>query len=356
MIIKMKKLNLDEDKIKDLYLNKKRTIKEISKIFDVSRASIQRRLKKMNVKIIQRKYSRRALNKIHLDLEKIKELYTCKNKTVEQIAKIFKVGETAIFNRLKKLGVIKRKGEIIKFKLDLDKIKDLYINKKKSASEIGKIMEVSYGTILNRLKENNIKLRSVSEANKILYKEGKMKVWNTGLTKETDERVKRFGKNTGRTLKRLHKEGKIKIWNKNKHMIHSGSFKKGENHPLFNNWSSREPYGKKFSPKLKEQIRKRDNYTCQECGKKQKELFKRCKNGKIIHYKLPIHHIDYVKINNSPLNLISLCSKCHLKTNHNRKHWTSYFKMKIFLKEFFDSRNIKVFNENRKLIVMERLR
>ena len=108
----------------------------------------------------------------------------------------------------------------------------------------------------------------------------------------------------------------------------------------------REPSGQNWTNKLRNEIRKRDNYTCQECGKIQNELKR----------KLEVHHIDYNKKNCSIFNLITLCRSCHSKTQGNTKHWTNYFKMKIFLKEFFNPKNIKVFNENRKLIVMERLK
>jgi 5-methylcytosine-specific restriction endonuclease McrA len=53
--------------------------------------------------------------------------------------------------------------------------------------------------------------------------------------------------------------------------------------------------------KLAEDIRKRDNYTCQVCGKKYD----------ILH----VHHIIPYRIsrNNNPDNLETLCGKCHLK-------------------------------------------
>jgi len=122
----------------------------------------------------------------------------------------------------------------------------------------------------------------------------------------------------------------------------TGHNAKGKGNPTFNNWSSRKPYGIEFSPELKEKIRQRDNHTCQECENHQKQL----------KSKLDIHHIDYNKKNNSSLNLISLCRKCHMKTGFNRKHWKQYFKMKIFLNEFFDPNNILVWNENHQLIGM----
>ena len=48
-----------------------------------------------------------------------------------------------------------------------------------------------------------------------------------------------------------------------------------------------------------------------------------------IKRKLDVHHIDYDKKNNDPKNLISLCRKCHMKTNKNRKYWTKYFQNKL---------------------------
>ncbi len=100
-------------------------------------------------------------------------------------------------------------------------------------------------------------------------------------------------------------------------------------HPMYGlmpeetpNWrggASFEPYGLEFNDKLKERIRERDNYTCQECKMHQDEL----------GYKLPIHHIDYDKQNNLMDNLIALCRSCHAQTNFGREDWTDYFNARI---------------------------
>lgn len=109
----------------------------------------------------------------------------------------------------------------------------------------------------------------------------------------------------------------------------TGHNSRGETNSAFNNWSSREPYGKEFSPELKELIRKRDKYRCQECFRHQDELYRKNKNGKIVKYKLDIHHIDFNKNNNDANNLISLCRSCHTQTNFNRESWTDYFQNKL---------------------------
>jgi hypothetical protein len=66
---------------------------------------------------------------------------------------------------------------------------------------------------------------------------------------------------------------------------------------------------------FKEQIRYRDGYKCQLCGKPEIE---NCR-------KLDVHHIDYNKQNISEKNLTSLCKSCHIKTNNNREYWKEYF-------------------------------
>ena len=74
----------------------------------------------------------------------------------------------------------------------------------------------------------------------------------------------------------------------------------GEEHWNWQNGKSFEKYGTEFNKKLKEKIKKRDNYQCQSCN---------------FQNKLVIHHIDYNKLNNVENNLISLCRPCHGKVH-----------------------------------------
>jgi hypothetical protein len=88
-----------------------------------------------------------------------------------------------------------------------------------------------------------------------------------------------------------------------------------KNHPNWKWWISTEAYWLEFNEDLKEVIRNRDRRKCKLCYAT--ELYNL--------EKLSVHHIDYNKKNNDPVNLISLCRHCHLKTNYNREHWTQYF-------------------------------
>jgi len=87
-----------------------------------------------------------------------------------------------------------------------------------------------------------------------------------------------------------------------------------ENSPLWRGGKSFEPYDKTFNNQFKRAIRKRDNQVCMLCGIHREKL-KRA---------LDVHHINYDKLMSIPQNCISLCQSCHVKTNHNREHWTKF--------------------------------
>ena len=90
----------------------------------------------------------------------------------------------------------------------------------------------------------------------------------------------------------------------------------GANNPNWHGGIANELYGTEFDETLKDMIRERDDYCCKLCGISQQEHIEL--NGR----KLPVHHIDYCKRNNSPQNLITVCSQCYGKTNGSREYYT----------------------------------
>ena len=108
-------------------------------------------------------------------------------------------------------------------------------------------------------------------------------------------------------------------WMRNYNFKYKSDQVKGSKNPNWHDGVSFEPYGLEFNKELKEEIRKRDNYRCQECHYTEQQLKR----------KLDIHHIDYDKKNCKPNNLISLCHSCHPKTNFNRESWIEYYKNKV---------------------------
>ena len=215
--------------------------------------------------------------------------------------------------------------------------------------------------------------------------------WNKELTKETDERVRKSSKKQSEIRTKLLKEGKIQVWNKGltindervKNNLNSlGKFKgeerkdktykelygdeksneikkkmgktqskiklgknnpmygvRGEEHPRFgttpsfntrkkqsaiyqgiliDEWKkfiSKEPYDQNWTPKFRRFIRKRDNQICLKCGIHREKL----------NESLSVHHINYNKKLTIPQNCCSICRKCNAEVNYNRPHWTKFF-------------------------------
>jgi hypothetical protein len=83
------------------------------------------------------------------------------------------------------------------------------------------------------------------------------------------------------------------------------------------NWKggiSYEPYCEVWNDiEYKTSIKERDNYKCKhpDCWE----------NSKI----LVIHHINYIKKDCSPKNLITLCNSCNSRVNNDREKWMKYF-------------------------------
>jgi hypothetical protein len=143
--------------------------------------------------------------------------------------------------------------------------------------------------------------------------------WNKGLHPDymQKENHPMFGKHHTEETRR-----KISLATKGKKM--SEEFKRkiseimgGDKHWNWQGGKSFEPYSVSWTETLKRAIRERDHYSCQLCGKFQGDIA------------FDIHHINYDKKNCNPENLITLCRRCHNKTNINRNYWISYFKNRV---------------------------
>lgn len=89
----------------------------------------------------------------------------------------------------------------------------------------------------------------------------------------------------------------------------------GSNNPAWKGGISFEPYCEQWIDKqYKNSIKIRDNYKClnPECN---------CNNNN----DLVIHHIDYIKKNCHPLNLITVCRSSNAKANKDRKWHKAWY-------------------------------
>ena len=100
----------------------------------------------------------------------------------------------------------------------------------------------------------------------------------------------------------------------------------GKNHPFYgkygslsSNWKggiAAEPYCDAWLDKeYKESIKKRDNYECQN-----PDCWHTCDR-----LSLCLHHVDYVKKDCTPWNLLTLCKSCNTRANENREYWQKFY-------------------------------
>lgn len=208
-----------------------------------------------------------------------------------------------------------------------------------------KISEANYGKVVTeRTKQkirNSLKGKYKIRLGAVLSEETKRKISNSLLGRCSVKKGIPLGEDVKRKISIANK-GKS-AWNKGKpyliaSLVHKGKiisqevknkisytlkvserFKLDKN-PAWKGGTAKLRYPEEFY-QIRKEIYKRDNWSCQECGKS--------------HLQLHCHHIDYDKKNNIPRNLITLCATCHCKTNNTkREFWRD--KYRIALQNRFD--------------------
>ena len=127
--------------------------------------------------------------------------------------------------------------------------------------------------------------------------------------------------NKGKKIGPMSEDRKRKIGECNKRRIISETTREklskalsGENNPNWKGGISCEPYCDVWLNKeYKDSIKERDGYKC---------LNTEC-NGK--YKRLHLHHINYIKKDCHPLNLITLCISCNTKANKDRDWHQSWY-------------------------------
>lgn len=153
-----------------------------------------------------------------------------------------------------------------------------------------------------------------------LSKEHKLKIskFHKGKKHSLETKLKMSKAHTGKKLSIEHIE-KMRQANIGKKMS-TESIEKirlanlGEKSPRWKGGISCEPYCDVWLDKeYKQSIRDRDNNKCQnpDCWK--------------TNFHLTIHHINYIKKDCVPRNLITLCCSCNSRANKNRKEWTVFY-------------------------------
>ena len=264
--------------------------------------------------------AREILTREYLDRE-----YVLKERSAYSIARELGVHQSVVIRQLQSLGFSIRPTNHHALRTNLGKYTQLkytniltpeflrlqYIEKQRSAGDIGRELGICYRVVLEYLRRYGFEIRG-----RTFYSQG--------------ERNSTFGKvrsEEWRNKISTARKGKLigpknHFWGK-QHTIesqqlisdHHADFSL-DKHPRWNGGKSFEPYTTKFTKELKDLIRLRDGYRCQRCGAPQEECLRA----------LDIHHIDYDKTNCLPTNLISLCRNCNAIVNSSREYWAASFR------------------------------
>lgn len=252
-----------------------------------------------------------------LTKELLYDLRVEQRKPIDEIAVQTGWGHGSIWRALQKFNVLSWKRRLTE-----DLLRQKYIVEKKSTEKIAEETGWEKHAVARRIRKFGIakNLRSASTSGdrngrygKPVSQETRRKIGEANSKWKRSDALK---KKVALTMKRHWQDAEFK-------RKMSECYLKGEENPSWRGGKSFEPYSPDFNATIKRKIKKRDNYTCQLCGKTEGEEIE--KHG----CKLAVHHVDYDKKNNNAENLITLCKICNNKVNLNRQYWKAQFQNKI---------------------------
>ena len=181
---------------------------------------------------------------------------------------------------------------------------------------VGERYKVNHKTVRRWVMKSGNKSRSRKEANILAGKKLK------GVRRSPSTEFKKGQKPWNKDTKGVMKVNKTSF-KKGEHVSIDTEFKCGKDHPCSIEGRGSEIYPYEFNNRLKNKIRARDRYSCQNCGMAEEEHLV------VYRRKLEIHHINYNKKDCRENNLITLCKQCNMRANNNRIHWKCFYKNKM---------------------------
>lgn len=162
-------INIPKGELKRLYIEKKLSSPEIARIYKHNHATVRSRLREYGIKIRTLSEANKIRYNINISEKELKKLYSEREISSPEIAKIYHCAPGTIRNLLKKYGIrVRTKSEARRLFYDINiskkELKKLYLEKKISSPEIAKRFKCSPALIRDRLKEYKISIRSLQEA------------------------------------------------------------------------------------------------------------------------------------------------------------------------------------------------
>jgi len=303
------------------YIIRKKSMKEIAMNIGCSNVTIFKRLKKYKIKTRDCHLLRKSKYDKLLTKEFLKKEYSINKNSASKIAKLCKCNRYAIFRHLRKYNIpINTVSEYILFdSYSYKKLKKIYecnICGKKVSSKHTKICQSCYISKLkisrntpSYIDGRSRKLTHCMDCDKLINWQSKRCRKCAGIYHSEHSR----GMNNANFGKKLSLKQRMFISKMNS----------GKNNGMWKDGTGRLPYAFDFSRKLKEEVRKRDDYICQNCSMTEEEHL--IIYGRNLH----VHHIDYDKNNSKRENLVTLCFQCNIRANCSRDYWKNLYDIKI---------------------------
>lgn len=353
---------LDYDWMYDKYIVQRMRVEDIAALYGCKPSTIE---KAASIHGLHREPLGRVKKnqKSYEDPDVLRKLYIDEQKTMTEIGKILGCSGATIKRNLVNNNITVKPFVQARPLADVD-LAELYINQQMSSTEIAKLYDVSHRTVLSELKRQNIQTRNLSESqftsknttknpllddSEWLYEEYVVKRRSaTEIAQEVQHSM--------RVVQKALKSFGIHVRGDSEAKI---GLMTGSNHP---NWqdgkTSLEALCREyFHINIGPFAAKRDEYTCQKCGKTHCVLH--------IHHKIPFVFIinsiirEHPEINRkedgwqekiypyivnderftSLDNLVTYCDKCHRmehKKYNLRKKDKNTMKLKTYVDESFE--------------------
>lgn len=255
----------DEKWLSRKYLDEDYSVGDIAGEFGVEPSTITYWLQKHNIN------DRESSNESHNSVKWLREKYLGDGLTCKEISELSEcsVGESTIQREISIHGIANEGGER----------KYIRISKQRGVSEDSKHLDPNW--MYQKYVEEKLTIRDIAE------------IQSVDVSPSSVHRaLKAFGIDTRPSLS-----------------------VEGEENPWYKHGNSYQEYGEDWD-EIRKDIRRRDEYTCQNCGIKQREHLHMFDIRLDVHHITPLSEFDDIDRANEYDNLATLCRSCHRMVEH----------------------------------------
>jgi len=299
----------DEDWLREQYVEERRTTADIAKECGCSPATISNWLSRNSIET-RGAGGPTAADKRLTDEAWLREQYVQKGRTRSDIAEECECSRGTVSNWLRRNDIrVRRFQPSVEKKLRCKEwMSEQYVSNRNSTLEIADKLNCSPGTVNRYLREHGIEVRSQQESKRpskdspLLdkgYLAEKCGSWG-GVSEVADECG--VEPNVVRYWLSIHGV---------ESPIEQAGIPEGESHPRWD--GGPQSYGPGWNASKRRAVRERDDHTCQDptCSVTQDDHLAQYDQKLHVHHLIKARDVDDPEVRNAPENLVTLCRDCH---------------------------------------------